>query len=610
MLCILSEPANFVSVDAQKAFVTYYSDEWEKFTERWAGYITCNYKHFGCTTTQRAESGHAVIKKGMFSLQPLDLSFDTIHSNLQNYERGYNDIQRKEKNEVDILVYSDPRLYHLTGKITHFSLVSLRCELLRDADDVTAPCKCQSRHCYDLPCCHVLSNLERIELRDIPTRWWIINPAELNFFEDSAITEDDLDISNENTKVINFTQEPWMKYIVNIESKFRSLKDDYKKIARLMNSLDNVMQSAESEEHLSVDEISLSLPKPENVRYPGRPKKISRLSAFKKDYVKGAAYRRNRMVYGKRIALNMSKKNRSKTKDKAVAKNTTTLSEELDEIDKKYNSFDFDINEVLKLSPNPDDVTKRSLYLSRKRKRGQNIIDNMLGKEKEYDSDDFSTSIEYHFPKLHSSIDRDNVKELFDPVGDGHCGYRSIAYLHYGNQERYKDVKRDMLVALEANRNAYEEYFDFNIPLIEKNIRSGLDEGSNSPIIWFKTPECSQVVADTYNIPVCVYSDSSNKSNFIECMTFLPLAMPVKAKKVRTYSIQNYSNVHWLAIKFGHLQMQFPTIQHMHFKVDPSYPSLFKKTWNNFGQFPKYKESKTFDPKEDELITIPSSDEE
>ncbi|KAI8075748.1 hypothetical protein BDF21DRAFT_464929 [Thamnidium elegans] len=48
-----------------------------------------------------------------------------------------------------------------------------------------------------------------------------------------------------------------------------------------------------------------------DVSPPGRPRKLIRLSSFKKDFVKKSAFRRNRLVYDKHKALKTMAKKRS-----------------------------------------------------------------------------------------------------------------------------------------------------------------------------------------------------------------------------------------------------------------------------------------------------------
>ncbi|KAI8090714.1 hypothetical protein BDF21DRAFT_449753 [Thamnidium elegans] len=98
-----------------------------------------------------------------------------------------------------------------------------------------------------------------------------------------------------------------------------------------------------------------------------------------------------------------------------------------------------------------------------------------LQETKKRASTDNSVSLQKNFSKLHSSIDRNNVNSVYDPVGDGYCGYRAISYLRYGDENRYKDVKKDMLVALNANKDAYSRFFDFDTVIYNLSILPSKD---------------------------------------------------------------------------------------------------------------------------------------
>ncbi|KAI8082144.1 hypothetical protein BDF21DRAFT_492930 [Thamnidium elegans] len=133
--------------------------------------------------------------------------------------------------------------------------------------------------------------------------------------------------------------------------------------------------------------------------------------------------------------------------------------------------------------------------------------------------------------------------------------YRAISYLRYGDENRYKDIKKDMLVALDANKDAYSRFFDFDTVNLEEYIKAGLDAKCNTSLVWFKTSECAQIVADAYDLPVCIYNEPSFTSFADEPFTYLPLKAPVKLKvKVQPFILQNSLNVHWHAVKLDNLQ--------------------------------------------------------
>ena len=159
-----------------------------------------------------------------------------------------------------------------------------------------------------------------------------------------------------------------------------------------------------------------------------------------------------------------------------------------------------------------------------------------------------------------------------------------------------------MLVALEKNKHVYEEVFSFNVDEVRRNIVCGIDDTTVVSPQWFIVPDCAQVVADAYNIPVCVYPDPNTTDPSI---THLPVANPLRPKvKVQPFHLQNQSNVHWVTFVFGHLQTKFPHIQNTYFQIHPSYENLFKTTWNHWSQFPKRTINDTYNPEHKPVETV------
>ena len=84
---ILENKNLFVCEEERIRFKKYYENEWILHLEKWAALYTSKLQHMDCTTTQRAESGHSALKKGMISLQSLDRTFDSINEYLEAVER-------------------------------------------------------------------------------------------------------------------------------------------------------------------------------------------------------------------------------------------------------------------------------------------------------------------------------------------------------------------------------------------------------------------------------------------------------------------------------------------------------------------------------------------
>lgn len=101
---------NYVDVSRGLAVYEYFENEWISCKEKWAGYITCKLNHLGCTSTQRAESSHHALKKGVSAVLPLEGAFRNVNEFINNFERKYHLLEIEEAARVDILLYEDSQL--------------------------------------------------------------------------------------------------------------------------------------------------------------------------------------------------------------------------------------------------------------------------------------------------------------------------------------------------------------------------------------------------------------------------------------------------------------------------------------------------------------------
>ncbi|KAG2191774.1 hypothetical protein INT47_000263 [Mucor saturninus] len=288
------------------------------------------------------------------------------------------------------------------------------------------------------------------------------------------------------------------------------------------------------EDETYVDELSLRLPSNEDVKSPGRPKKTVRLSALKKDHAKKTA---------SKLAIHKV---------------------ELENYD------DEEVLDVKGLEREADEWVGMSERTKRRK------ID--LAEENE------------NFSTLRLSIDKSNVKAAYNPVGDGFSGFRAIAFLHYGDENKFRLVKKDMMLALENNKEYYATVLGQNVVESKITISRGLKDATESAIL-LKSPGCAPIVANAYNIPVCVYNCPLNTSRLDIPLMFLSVSMPIRPRvKVQPYLLQNVENKHWLALTFGHPQTKYSPVTHLYFYIDNSYDTLYITTWN-LGQFRKFRSS-------------------
>ena len=110
-------------VDASKGLAVYecFVNEWISCKEKWEGYITCKLNHLGCTSTQRAESSHHALKKGLSAVLPLEGTFRNVNEFINNFERKYCQLEIEEATRVDILLYGDFQLQKLFKKVRYIA---------------------------------------------------------------------------------------------------------------------------------------------------------------------------------------------------------------------------------------------------------------------------------------------------------------------------------------------------------------------------------------------------------------------------------------------------------------------------------------------------------
>ncbi|KAI8987044.1 hypothetical protein BDB01DRAFT_834128 [Pilobolus umbonatus] len=110
----LKDTRNFVAESAQLQMLKYYLNEWKYKQEYWTAYHAGGIKHFGCCSTQKAESGHSSLKRGIARILPLELAFDKI----DEFEELIQDIQNvfaKYKNHKDQSAYNNEDSVQLLG---------------------------------------------------------------------------------------------------------------------------------------------------------------------------------------------------------------------------------------------------------------------------------------------------------------------------------------------------------------------------------------------------------------------------------------------------------------------------------------------------------------
>ncbi|OAD80658.1 hypothetical protein PHYBLDRAFT_74010 [Phycomyces blakesleeanus NRRL 1555(-)] len=468
-------------------------------------------------------------------------------------------------------------------------------------------CECMNKLQYGLPCRHSLPAGRDIYISDIPERW-VIDPRNVK--------------PRDNTYRENFQLEErpevWMEEVIKLESLFRSCEGS-QQVANLLNKIKKVTSEFEGK----TGHPSINFQAPEKIKYPGRRKGGARPKYLPKDFgranwrkisvssghagLKAMVRLRAKMREGKPAAT-------QKTKNKKQNKNKQ---EPLDPVDATKNK----IKQIKQEPLDPGCRLTRICFLvdatkNKTTKIKQEPLDPVDAPQKngfkrpataleDYQYDNRTSvgkrvKFQPGFPVSHEIID--DVKGGFSPTADGWCGFRVLAHLIYKDQNKFSLVKRDMLAALPKYKTLYTNTFGTDTSQLEKIIQHGsqLDYSNTSntntnfiPVcsdasMWFNTPDCAQLAADTYTRPVCVYSDNPNTPS----TTFLPFALPNNKTKQRQPLIFNHVNSnHWTTVDLSrNISRKWPTVPELFFlgcarnKIDDNFDTY----WNKFKEFNKH----------------------
>ncbi|OAD68182.1 hypothetical protein PHYBLDRAFT_173672 [Phycomyces blakesleeanus NRRL 1555(-)] len=341
-----------------------------------------------------------------------------------------------------------------------------------------------------------------------------------------------------------------MEEVIKLEALFRSCEGS-QQVANLLNKIKKVTSEFEGK----TGHPSINFQTPEKIKYPGRRKSSARRKYLPKDFgranwrkisvspghagFKAMVRLRARMGEGKSAATQKPENNKKQNKSKQ---------EPLD----------------------PVDATKEIGF-----KRPATALEDYqydhrtsVGKRVKFQPD---------FPVSHEIVD--DVKGGFNPTADGW----------------------DRLSALPKYKEIYPNTFGTDTSQLERIIRHGSQLDCNNTnfntnfipacsdaSMWFNTPDCAQLAADTYTRPVCVYSDNPNTPS----TTFLPFALPNNKTKQRQPLIFNHvNNNHWTTVNLSrNVSRKWPTIPELFFLgcVRNQIPDNFDTYWNKFKEFNKH----------------------
>ncbi|CAG8580980.1 4346_t:CDS:2, partial [Cetraspora pellucida] len=111
--------------------------------------------------------------------------------------------------------------------------------------------------------------------------------------------------------------------------------------------------------------------------------------------------------------------------------------------------------------------------------------------------------------QLSSRIPIDDINEVYDPKSDGNCGFRSLAVAIRGNEENWILVKLAMSGQLTKRMEIYKNWLGYDTDLLNQILRCRASPCS--PSLWFLSPDCAQLAADTFSVPIAIFNEQNGQ---------------------------------------------------------------------------------------------------
>lgn len=145
------------------------------------------------------------------------------------------------------------------------------------------------------------------------------------------------------------------------------------------------------------------------------------------------------------------------------------------------------------------------------------------------------------------------VESVYNPRGDGNCGFRALAHAIYGNEDLYEDVKSRMLAHFRQKKHIHYRGDD------AVAIESVLARNSGK---WFMAPECVQIAANTFQRPIAFYGSIT--------YLYVPSHItPAEASAIHPIIMQ-LRNSHFILVYIRQdAQFQWP-------EISPTHPGFMK----------------------------------
>lgn len=131
------------------------------------------------------------------------------------------------------------------------------------------------------------------------------------------------------------------------------------------------------------------------------------------------------------------------------------------------------------------------------------------------------------------------MANIFDPKGDGNCGFRCVAKLIFDDEEKYAEVRSIMVSCLSDNEHLFVKMLgkDGHKKLL-KNLQP------RGPVVfknnWLHKLDMGQLLSDSFERPICFFSS-------VSCDTYVPVNASPDPSKTPIHLLF-VNNNHWVLL--------------------------------------------------------------
>ncbi|CAG8820214.1 8290_t:CDS:2, partial [Gigaspora margarita] len=163
------------------------------------------------------------------------------------------------------------------------------------------------------------------------------------------------------------------------------------------------------------------------------------------------------------------------------------------------------------------------------------------------------------------NVSRLNIEDqICNPKSDGNCGFRALAIAIRGNEDNWNLVKLAMNGQLNKRLEVYKHWLGYDVDLLRWILESRESPCSSS--LWFLSPDCAQLAADTFSLPIAIFNEDNERS-----MMFFPLeSAPMHRKNPIILHFMNENHIVYVSMK-SYVRVNWPMVNVQHKSICQRY---------------------------------------